>query len=243
MNKKDTSVTNAALIERMNGGDKQAKDELIERNMGLVYSAARRFVSRGYDFEDIVQIGAIGLIKAAEKFDASYKVQFSTYAVPMIIGEIKRFLRDDGAVKISRTLKETAMKGWRTEEILRRRFSREPTINEIAKECGISAETLIEAFEAAAPPESLYGSVYSGGTKPVALIDTIAGSDMEEGVINRVLVNEIMKSLSEREKQVLIMRYFRGRTQSEVAKEFGVSQVQISRIEKKAMEKIRSSIP
>ena len=241
--KNDSSVTNESLIERMKSGDKQAKNELIERNMGLVYSAARKFLSRGYDFEDIVQIGAIGLIKATEKFDASYDVQFSTYAVPMIIGEIKRFLRDDGAVKISRTLKEAAMKGWRTEEILRRRFSREPTINEIAKECKIPAETLIEAFDAAAPPESLYGSVYSGGTKPVTLIDTIAGSEMEERVINRVLVDEIMKSLSEREKQVLIMRYFRAKTQSEVAKDFGVSQVQISRIEKKAMEKIRSSMP
>ncbi len=238
----DSSSANAALIERMRDGDEAAKNELIERNMGLVYSAAKRFSRRGYDFEDIAQIGAIGLIKAAEKFDSAFGVCFSTYAVPMIIGEIKRFMRDDGAVKISRTLKETAMKGWRTEEILRRRFCREPTINEIAKECGTAPETLIEAFEAASPPESLYGNAYSGA-KPVPLIDIIAGSDMEENVINRVLVDEIMKSLSEREKRVIIMRYFRGKTQSEIAKSFGVSQVQISRIEKKAMEKLRSSLP
>ncbi len=241
--KEDVSSANAALIERMSHGDKQAKNELIERNMGLVYSAAKRFSARGYDLEDIVQIGAIGLIKAAEKFDVSFGVRFSTYAVPMIVGEIKRFIRDDGAVKISRTLKEAALKGWRTEEILRRRFNREPTINEIAAECGIAPETLVEAFDAASPPDSLYAESYGGGTKPVALIDTISGGDMEESVINRVMVDEIMESLSDREKQVMIMRYFRGKTQAEVAKDFGVSQVQISRIEKKAMDKLRSLIP
>lgn len=234
---------NASLIERMKNGDKNAKNELIEENMGLVYSSAKRFSSRNCDFEDLVQIGSIGLIKAADKFDTSFDVQFSTYAVPMILGEIKRFLRDEGAVKISRSLKETAMKGWRTEEILRRRFGREPTMSEISAECGIDADSLAEAFEAAAPPESLYESVYNNGGKPVSLIDTIAAGDMEEGIINRVLVKEIMQALSDREQQVLIMRYFRGKTQSEVAKSFGVSQVQISRIEKRAMEKIRASIP
>lgn len=234
---------NASLIERMKSGDKSAKDELIEQNMGLVYSSAKRFTMRGYDFEDLIQIGSIGLIKAAEKFDTSFDVKFSTYAVPMILGEIKRFLRDDGAVKISRSLKETAMKGWRTEEILRRRFGREPTISEISTECGISAEILSEAFEAATPPESLYESVYNNGGKNVQLIDTIAAGDMEEDVINKVLVSEIMQALTDREKQVLIMRYFRGKTQSEVARSFSVSQVQISRIEKRAMEKIRASIP
>ncbi|MCD8390829.1 MAG: SigB/SigF/SigG family RNA polymerase sigma factor [Firmicutes bacterium] len=227
----------------MRGGDRNAETELVENNMGLVYSAVKRFTSRGYEFEDLVQIGAIGLIKAVKKFDPSFGTQFSTYAVPMIIGEIKRFMRDDGAVKISRALKETAMKGRRCEEMLRKRLNREPTIREIADECGISAENLLEAFEAAAPPESLYEKIYDNGGRDISLVDTIAGADMEEDVINRVLVNEIMSALTEREKKILILRYFRGKTQAETAKEFGVSQVQISRIEKKAMEKLRSSLP
>lgn len=234
---------NASLIKKMQSGDKRAEAELVEQNMGLVYSAVRRFTARNCEFDDLVQIGSIGLIKAAKKFDTSFGTQFSTYAVPMIIGEIKRFLRDDGAVKISRALKETAMKGWRCEEILRKRLNREPTIREISEECGISAETLLEAFDAAAPPESLYEKVYNNGGKDITLVDTIAASDMEEDVVNKVLVNEMMSVLSEREKKILILRYFRGKTQSEIARQFGVSQVQISRIEKKAMDKIRSSLP
>ena len=234
---------NASLIEKMRSGDVEAENLLIEQNMGLVYSTVKRFSSRGYDFEDLVQIGAIGLIKAAKKFDTSFEVQFSTYAVPMILGEVKRFLRDDGAIKISRALKETAMKGWRTEEILRKRFNREPTIKEVSIECGISCEDLLEAFEAATPPESIYESVYNKGGKDIRLVDTISSGDMEEQVVNRVMVNSIMKDLTDREQKILILRYFRGKTQSEIAKSFGVSQVQISRIEKRAMDKMRASMP
>ncbi|MCI8404925.1 MAG: SigB/SigF/SigG family RNA polymerase sigma factor [Clostridia bacterium] len=215
---------------------------MVEENMGLVYSIARRFTNRGYDSEDLIQIGAIGLIKAVQKFNPEFNVQFSTYAVPMIMGEIKRFLRDDGAVKISRSLKENAMKGWRSEEMLRRRLNREPTIKEISEECGIDADLLAQSFEAAAPPESIYESVYDNGDKEIHLLDTIAGEEIEDGIINKVLVDNILAQLNSREKEIILMRYFRGKTQSEIAGVIGVSQVQISRIEKKAIERIRDSI-
>ena len=234
---------NTALIERVREGDKQAENRMVEENMGLVYSIARRFLNRGYDAEDLTQIGAIGLIKAVKKFNPEFNVQFSTYAVPMITGEIKRFLRDDGAVKISRTLKENAMKGWRCEELLRRKLNRQPTINEISKESGIDAESLIEAFEAATPPESIYESVYDNDDKKIRLLYTITGEEIEDGVINKVMIDDILSRLTEREKEIILLRYFRGKTQSEIAKIIGVSQVQISRIEKKAIERIRGEMP
>lgn len=230
---------NEALIERVLNGDKQAENMMVEQNMGLVHSIARRFAGRGYESEDLIQIGAIGLIKAVQKFNPEYEVRFSTYAVPMIMGEIKRFLRDDGSVKISRTLKENAMKGRRCEEILRRKLCREPTINEVSAECGITADSLAEAFEATAPPESIYESVYSDGGREINLIDMLGGDEIEEDVINRVMVSEILDCLTEREREIILLRYFRGKTQSEIAKYIGVSQVQISRIEKKALARIR----
>lgn len=233
---------NTALIERVREGDKQAENIMVEENMGLVYSIVRRFANRGYDIEDLTQIGAIGLIKAVKKFNPEFNVQFSTYAVPMITGEIKRFLRDDGSVKISRSLKENAMKGWRCEELLRRKLNREPTINEISEECGIDAESLLEAFEAAAPPESIYESVYDNGEREIQLLDMIAGAEIEDDIINKVMIDDIMNYLDERERRIIILRYFRGKTQAEIARFIGVSQVQISRIEKKALERIRNKI-
>lgn len=234
---------NSTLIERAREGDKQAENLLVEKNMGLVYSIVRRFANRGYDTEDLSQIGAIGLIKAVKKFNPDFNVQLSTYAVPMITGEIKRFLRDDGAVKISRSLKENAMKGWRCEEILRKKLNRQPTVNEIAEECGIPAENLLEAFEAAAPPESIYESVYTGGDKDIHLLDTIAGGDIEDDVINKVMIDDILSRLKPREREIILLRYFRGKTQAEIARIMGVSQVQISRIEKKALGRIRDEAP
>ncbi len=230
---------NAALIERVLEGDKQAENEMVEQNMGLVYSIVKRFSGRGCETEDLIQIGAIGLIKAVKKFDPAFNVKFSTYAVPMIAGEIKRFMRDDGAVKISRALKESAMKGWRAEETLRRRLDREPTLSEISAECGISADELSEAFEAAAPPGSLYDSVYNNGEKEIRLVDTLAGEGIEDSVVNKVMLDSVLAFLKPREKQVLILRYFKGKTQTEIASIIGVSQVQISRIEKNAIKKIR----
>ncbi len=233
---------NAALIERAREGDKQAENMLVEENMGLVHSIVKRYANRGCDTEDLTQIGAIGLIKAVKKFNPAFNVKFSTYAVPMIAGEIKRFLRDDGAVKISRTLKENAIKGRRSEEALRRTLNREPTINEIAEECGIDAESLIEAFEAAAPPESIYESVYSGSDKEIRLLDVLAGDAIEDDVINKVMIDDILSRLTQREREIIVLRYFRGKTQAEIAKVIGVSQVQVSRIEKKAIERIQNEI-
>jgi RNA polymerase sporulation-specific sigma factor len=232
---------NAALIERVREGDKQAENRMVEENMGLVYSIVRRFLNRGYEAEDLTQIGAIGLIKAVQKFNPEFNVQFSTYAVPMITGEIKRFMRDDGAVKISRSLKENAMKGWRSEENLRRRLGREPSIKEISDECGIDVESLTLAFEAAAPPGSIYESVRSGGEKEIRLLDVIADGEIEDDIINKVMVDDILKRLTPRERDIIILRYFQGKTQSEISKKMGVSQVQISRIEKKALERIRGN--
>ncbi len=233
---------NTALIERVLEGDRQAENIMVEENMGLVYSIARRFTNRGYDSEDLVQIGAIGLIKAVKKFNPEFNVQFSTYAVPMIMGEIKRFLRDDGAVKISRSLKENAMKGWRSEEVLRKRLNREPTIKEISAECGVEADLLAQSFEAAAPPGSIYESIYDNGDKEIHLLDTIAGEEIEDGIINKVMVDNILSQLNPREREIILMRYFRGKTQAEIAGFIGVSQVQISRIEKKAIERIRNNV-
>lgn len=207
--------------------------------MGLVYSVVKRFSGRNREVEDLVQIGAIGLIKAAKRFDPGYGVQFSTYAVPMIIGEIKRFLRDDGAVKVSRSIKETAIRGRRAEETLRGRLGRDPGINEIARECGAEPEELLRAFDAAAPPQSIYAETGGGDEGGRRMLEMIAADDVEERIVDRVFLKEAMAQLTEREQRVLIMRYFRGRTQSEIAAVIGVSQVQVSRIEKKALERLR----
>ena len=198
---------NAALIKRVQNGDAEAQDKLVENNMGLVYSIVKRYSGRGYETEDLVQIGAIGLIKAIKKFDTKFNVCFSTYAVPVIAGEIKRFLRDDGAVKISRTLKETAIKGRRAEEELRRVLNRDPTLGEIAEKCGVDADTLTEAFDAAAPPASIYESIYENGENEIRLLDTMAGDESEEKIINKVMAENILTSLKPRERQVIVLRY------------------------------------
>lgn len=229
---------NNALLERVHNGDKEAKDILIEENMGLVYSVANRYCGRGCEKEDLIQIGSIGLLKAVDKFDFSFGVQFSTYAVPMIMGEIKRFLRDDGALKVSRSLKEAALKGYRSREVLQKKLNREPTIIEISKDCDIEQEILTQAFEAVTPPHSIYESVRSDN-REIALLDTIKGDDEEEKITDRVMISNILNSLKPRERQVLLLRYFKNKTQAEVAKVVGVSQVQISRIEKRVIEEIR----
>lgn len=230
---------NAALITRIRQGDEEAKNTMIEENMGLVHSIVKRFVGRGCEKEDLIQIGAIGLIKAINKFDEKFEVQFSTYAVPMIIGEIKRFMRDDGIIHISRYLKEAAIKGKHTQEILQKSLGRMPSIKEISNESGIEEDVLIEAFEASAPPNSIYESVYSQGDKEIHLMDTLSDKDQEENVINKVLVAEILRKLSARERSIIMMRYFEDKTQAEVAKQIGVSQVQISRIEKKIVDSLK----
>ena len=231
--------SNEELLKMVQQGDSKAADELVTNNMGLVYSVVSRFLNRMHDAEDLVQIGSIGLIKAVKKFDSSFGVQFSTYAVPMIIGEIKRFLRDDGAIKVSRRIKENAAKGRRTEEALRNRLGRTPSIMEISDECGISEEDLIEAFESSVVPESLQsGENDENGVKKIELLTS---DDTEEKIIDRVFIKEVLAELSEREKSIIMMRYYRGKTQNEIAQMIGVSQVQVSRLEKKALKQIREN--
>lgn len=230
---------NTALLKRAADGDAAAEDELVRENMGLVWSVVKRFSQRGYEPDDLSQVGAIGLIKAVKKFDFSYNVQFSTYAVPMIVGEIKRFMRDDGSVKISRSLKELAMKGYTARERLSKRNGCEPTVSEIAAECGVEAGELVQAFEACTPPESIDRELYGDG---VAIGDRLGTENDEEIVVNRLMVGEALSQLKPRERKIIVMRYFQGKTQSQTAEIIGVSQVQISRIEKAALAKMNKRL-
>ena len=229
--------SNEVLLERVRNGDKAAADKLVEDNIGLVRSVVKRFIGRGYDADDLFQIGSIGLIKAVRKFDPSFGVMFSTYAVPMIMGEIRRFLRDDGAVKVSRSLKEKAAKGKKYEELLRKELGREPTISEISHRSGISSEELVEAFSAMTPPESIYAE--SQENENIRKIDRLGTVSHEEEIVNHVMLQNILNRLEPRERQIILLRYFKGKTQSETARVFGVSQVQISRIERNTLNKIR----
>lgn len=229
-------IDNSLLLERVKNGDKEAEEELVENNMRLVHSIAGRFISSGYESDDLSQVGAIGLIKAIHKFDMSYGVKFSTYAVPVIMGEIKRFLRDDGMIKVSRSLKENAFRGRKAAQNLKIKLGREPTVEEVAKETGIKSEELIEAFDAISPIEAI--SYVSSDGKETEL-PIASEKDGEEEIINKILVEDMLKSLDKREKQIITLRYFKGKTQAEIAKIVGVSQVQISRIEKASIEKLK----
>lgn len=226
---------NIILLKRVKNGDEKAYGELVENNMKLVMSIAARFVGRGYDYEDLTQIGAMGLMKAIEKFDASYEVKFSTYAVPVIMGEIKRFLRDDGLIKVSRSIKETAMKGKRYAEKLRTVLGREPTISEIAEAGGLNEEDLTQAFEATLPTTSVIVTDEDGKESEIA-----ADENEEERILNKILVADMLASLENRQRQIIVLRYYKGMTQSETAKRVGVSQVQVSRIEKTVIRKLKT---
>lgn len=215
--------------------DTKERNKTVEENMGLVMSIALRFKSRGVEFEDLVQIGSIGLIKAVSNYNPEFGTKLSTYAVPMITGEIMRFLRDDGAVKVSRYLKECAAKGKKAEEQLRLRLGREPKISEIADEAGINTEDLISAYEAVSEVKSIYETVHEN----VLQLDLIAGENPEEDILNKITVDEMLKTLDSRERLIITLRHLKGKTQTEISKIIGVSQVQVSRIEKKAMEKIK----
>ena len=231
------------LIERSHQGDKDAREELVEKNMGLVYSIVRRFAGRGHEMEDLVQIGSIGLIKAIDKFDMSYDVKFSTYAVPMIAGEIKRFLRDDGMIKVSRTLKETACKAYMTKEALEKRMGREPTVEEISMEIGATREDIILAMESAAEVESLYQTIYQGDGNAIFLMDKIEEKEnRNEELLNHMMLSEVLDTLTGEERKLIHLRYFEDKTQTQVAQVMDMSQVQVSRMEKKILTKMRGRI-
>ncbi|MCL1786686.1 MAG: RNA polymerase sporulation sigma factor SigF [Defluviitaleaceae bacterium] len=232
-----------ALIARAQAGDDSAAERLIQENNGLIWSVVKKFAHRGYELDDLYQIGAIGLLKCIRKFDTGYDVKFSTYAIPMIIGEIKRFLRDDGMIKVSRPMKEIATKARYMTEVLTAKLGRQPTMSELAQELGISTEELVVAMEAGLDIESLHATIYQGDGSPIFLIDKIAqGSGDEDKIVNNIALKQLIERLKPKERQVVILRYFQDKTQMEVAKAIGVSQVQVSRIEKKVLQILRNGL-
>ncbi|WP_349672629.1 RNA polymerase sporulation sigma factor SigF [Lacrimispora sp.] len=231
------------LIQMAHDGDKAARDRLVTENFGLIWSIVRRFTGRGYEPEDLFQIGSIGLMKAIDKFDLSYEVKFSTYAVPMITGEIKRFLRDDGIIKVSRSIKEMGMKVKNMREELVYRFGREPTVEEIAREIGASKEEVAASIEAGAEVESLYRSVNKNDENSLLLIDKIEEeSSAQEELLNRMVLRELLTDLSDKDREIIIRRYYYNETQSQIADKLGISQVQVSRLEKKILKQMREKL-
>lgn len=232
-----------ALIGRSHQGDKEARDTLFEENTGLIYSVAKRFLGRGVDMEDLFQIGSIGLLKAVDHFDLSFDVRFSTYAVPMIAGEIKRYLRDDGLLKVSRSLKENCARIYQLREELERTLNREPTLEELAGECGMSMEELVLAMESGAEVESLHKTIYQGEGNEISLMDKLPEKvNGQEVLLDRILLEEILGSLDARERRLIYMRYFQEKTQTEIAGELGISQVQVSRLEKRILKNLRGKL-
>lgn len=232
-----------ALIGRSHQGDKEARDTLFKENTGLIYSVAKRFLGRGVEMEDLFQIGSIGLLKAVDHFDPSYEVRFSTYAVPMIVGEIKRFLRDDGILKVSRSLKENCGRIYQAKEKLEKELGREPGLDEIAAEVELSLEEVILALESTAEVESLHKTIYQGDGNDISLMDRLPEKENgQEQALDRIFLDEMLQSLDARERQLIGMRYFQNRTQTEIAAELGVSQVQVSRMEKRILKKLKEKI-
>jgi len=240
------------LIEKSHHGDKEARERLVEENMGLVWSIVRRFAGRGTENEDLFQIGAMGLIKAIDKFDTSFDVKFSTYAVPMITGEIKRFLRDDGIVKVSRTLKENCWKIKRETEQFRQKNGREPNMEELSKLTGLCREDIAISLESGVEVESIYKPIHQNDGSEICLLDRIENQNQGESVhvpdnekeqlLNRVVLEQLLMELGDTERKLIVMRYLQDKTQSEVAKVLGVSQVQVSRMEKRILGQMREKL-
>lgn len=228
------------LIAKAHAGDKEARERLVRENLGLVQSIVRRFRGRGTEEEDLFQIGSIGLMKAIDKFDLSYDVKFSTYAVPVITGEIKRFLRDDGMIKVSRTLKETAVKASVASEGFRRETGREPTVEEISARIGVEREVLTLAMESGEQVESLQKIIFEGDGHAISVEERLPDEkDHTEELLNRVVLDQLLSGLDAQEKKLICLRYFADKTQTEVAKALGISQVQVSRLEKKILLSMR----
>lgn len=231
------------LIIKAQKGDREAKDKLVKHNIGLIKSVLRGFMNRGYEVDDLFQIGSIGLLKAIDKFDISYDVKFSTYAVPMIAGEIKRFLRDDGIIKVSRSLKQTANKVKYTQEMLSKKLGREPTIQEVSDILNIDREEIVMALESSYQPDYLYDVVHQNEGNPLFLIDKISlEDDSEKDILDRIVLQELLNELKERDRQVIVLRYFQDKTQVEVASILGISQVQVSRIEKRIIKEMKKKL-
>lgn len=228
------------LLSRTKQGDKKAREELINGNLRLVLSIIQRFTSRGENLDDLFQIGCIGLIKAIDNFDSSHQVKFSTYAVPMIIGEIRRYLRDNNSVRVSRSIKDTAYKAMQVKERLTSSLNREPTVSEIAKEINLPTSDVVVALESVVEPISLYEPVFSDGGDTLYVLDQIGDKNDDKNWLEEIYFKEAVKKLSEREKKILFKRFMEGKTQMEVSNEIGISQAQVSRLEKFALKKIKN---
>ncbi len=232
-----------ALLELAHQGDKKARDTLIEENMGLVWCIVKRFQNRGVELEDLVQIGSIGLIKAVDKFDTSYEVQFSTYAVPMIAGEIKRFLRDDGMLKVSRSLKELAARAHSMREILEKQLGYEPTVVQLAEELKVPVEELVMALDAGTQVESLQQVIYQGEGNEISLMEKIEEKENQnDKVLNRMVLEEVLGKLEGKDREFIYKRYVQEKTQTVIGQELGISQVQVSRQEKRIMKMLREKM-
>lgn len=231
------------LLQKAKQGDKASRDILIEENIGLVWSIVRRFGQRGYDYDDLFQIGVIGLIKAVDYFNIDYDVKFSTYAVPMITGEIRRFLRDDGMVKVSRSIKDHAGKIHQAREKIFTEKGREATAEELATETGLSLEDVVMAMDAGAEVDSLQKVIYQGDNNDICLMDKLEDPvNQGEQVLNKMLIEHLLDQLKPNERDIIILRYYCNQTQSQIAKRLGISQVQVSRIEKKILASMRAKI-
>lgn len=231
------------LLVRVKQGDMKARDELIKGNMKLVLSVVQRFTGRKEELDDLFQIGCIGLIKAIDNFDISQNVQLSTYAVPMIIGEIRRYLRDNNSIRVSRSIRDTAYKALQARERLNQRGIADPTANQIAKELNIPKEDVIMALDAIMDPVSLYEPIYNEGTDAIFVMDQVGDTrNTDSNWLEEIALKEAIRDLGEREKRILSLRFFAGKTQVEVAKEIGISQAQVSRLEKSALDRIKGQI-
>lgn len=228
------------LLRKIKEGDKFAREKLINGNLRLVLSVVQRFQGRGENPDDLFQVGCIGLIKSIDNFDITQGVRFSTYAVPMIIGEIRRFLRDNNSVRVSRSIKDTAYKAMQAKEKLMSKEQREPTISEIAKEIGVNRADVVIALESIVDPVSLYDPIYSDSGDTVFLLDQVGDNNDDKNWLDEIFLKDSIKKLSEREKTILTLRFMQGKTQMEVSKEIGISQAQVSRLEKNVIDRIKN---
>ncbi len=228
------------LLIECKKGDKNARERLINGNLRLILSVIQRFVGRGENLDDLFQVGCIGLIKAIDNFDDSHNVKFSTYAVPMIIGEIRRYLRDNNSIRVSRSIKDTAYRAMQVKEQLTAKLNREPTVTEIATELQIPISDVVIALDSVVEPVSLYEPIYSDGGDTIYVLDQVGDNNDDRNWLQEISFKEAIKNLNEREKKILNLRFMQGKTQMEVSEEIGISQAQVSRLEKFALEKIKN---
>lgn len=237
-----TEAEKVQLLKRVKQGDSEAREQLVNGNLRLVLSVIQRFTNRGENLDDLFQVGCIGLIKSIDNFDISQNVRFSTYAVPMIIGEIRRYLRDNNPIRVSRSMRDVAYRAMQVKEKLINDTQREPTIEELAKAMELPKEDIVMALESVVDPVSLYEPVYSDGGDTIYVMDQIGDKNMDEDWLDEITLKEAIRKLSPREKRILSLRFFEGHTQMEVAAEIGISQAQVSRLEKGALSKIKKQI-